>query len=105
MTCRLTAQFLPLLFFVVYKLIFFTVSYKTSNSTSSYRLFLVEIRIAFVVLGPYYKSKLELKSNSSEIFPINCMCICVHIFIFALKVRLTDLKFEFCQFKLEQNHR
>jgi len=22
--------------------------------------------------GPYYKSKLELKSNSSEILPVNC---------------------------------
>jgi len=28
------------------------------------------------------------------------MFICVHIFHFAQKVRLTDLQFEFCQFKL-----
>jgi len=41
-------------------------------------------------LGPYYKSKLELKSKSVFIS-----------FFFALKVRLKDLKFEFCQFKLE----
>jgi len=26
-------------------------------------------------LGPSYKSKLELKSNSSEIFPVNCKFI------------------------------
>jgi len=26
-------------------------------------------------------------------------------YVFALKVRLKDLKFEFCQFKLEENHR
>jgi len=51
--------------------------------------------------GPYYKSKLELKSNSSEIFSVNYKFICVHIFIFWLKVRLKDLKFEFCQLKLE----
>jgi len=25
---------------------------------------------------PYYKSKLELKSNSSEILPVNCKFIC-----------------------------
>jgi len=28
--------------------------------------------------GPYYKSKLELKSNSSEILPV----FCVHTFLF-----------------------
>jgi len=26
-------------------------------------------------IGPYYKSKLELKSNSSEILPVNCKFI------------------------------
>jgi len=36
-------------------------------------------------VGPYYKSKLELKSNSGEISLIN----------------IKDLKFEFCQFKLK----
>jgi len=45
----------------------------------------------------YYKSKLELKSNSSEILPVNCKFISVRIF-FVLKVRLTDLKSEFRQF-------
>jgi len=49
----------------------------------------------------YYKSKFELKSNSSEILPVNCKFICIRIFFFALKVRLKNLKFEFCQFKLE----
>jgi len=29
-----------------------------------------------VEFGPYYKRKLELKSNSSEILPVNCMFIC-----------------------------
>jgi len=53
------------------------------------------------VYGPYYKSKLELKSNLSEIFPVNCKFIRVHIFLFVLKVRNKKLKFEFCQFKLE----
>jgi len=28
------------------------------------------------VYGQYYKSKLELKSNSSEILPVNCKFIC-----------------------------
>jgi len=37
-------------------------------------------------LGPYYKSKLELKSNFCEILPVNCKFICVHIFLFAMKV-------------------
>jgi len=50
--------------------------------------------------GPKYKSKLELKSNSSEILPVYCKFICVHIF-YALKVRLKDLKFEFCHLQLE----
>jgi len=53
------------------------------------------------VFGPYYKSKLELKSKLSEILPVNCKFICVHIFLFALKVRLKNLKFEFCQIKFE----
>jgi len=52
-------------------------------------------------LGPYYKSKLQLKSNLSKILPANCKFICVHIFLFVLIVRLEDLKFEFYQFKLE----
>jgi len=52
------------------------------------------------MLGSYYKSKLELKSNSSKILPVNFKFTCIHIFLFALKVRLKDLKFEFCQFKL-----
>jgi len=52
-------------------------------------------------LWAYYLNKLELKSNLSEILPVNCKFISFHIFIFALKVRFMDLKFEFCQFKLE----
>jgi len=28
-----------------------------------------------IINGPYYKSKLEMKSNSSEIFPVNCKII------------------------------
>jgi len=35
--------------------------------------------------GPYYKSERKLKSNSSEILPINCKFICVHIFLFCAK--------------------
>jgi len=42
-------------------------------------------------LGPRYKSKLELKSNSSKILPVNCKIICVHIFFFVLKVGLKNL--------------
>jgi len=33
--------------------------------------------------GPYYKSKLELKSNSSEFLPVNCKLILIHIFLFS----------------------
>jgi len=44
------------------------------------------------------KSKLELKSNSSKLLLVNCKYICVRIFLFVLKVRLKDLKFEFCRF-------
>jgi len=51
------------------------------------------------------KANLKLKSNSSEILPVNCKFFGVHIFLFALKVRLKELKFGFCQFKLKQNHR
>jgi len=49
------------------------------------------LTVLFVILngiGPYFKSKLELKSNSCEILPVDCKFICVHIFFFALKVRL-----------------
>jgi len=35
-----------------------------------------------LTLGPYYKSKLELKSNSSEILSSNCKFTCVHVFTF-----------------------
>jgi len=52
------------------------------------------------VNGLYYKSKLELKSNLSKILPVNYKFICAHFF-FVLKIRLKDLKFEYCQFKLE----
>jgi len=41
-------------------------------------------------LWTYYKSKLEMKSNSSEILPVNC---CLSVFIssfFALKFKLKD---------------
>jgi len=31
---------------------------------------------------PYYKSKLELNSNLSEILSVNCKFIRVHIFLF-----------------------
>jgi len=44
--------------------------------------------------------KAYLKSNSSEILPVNFKIIYVPIFIFSLKVRLNDLKLEFCQLKL-----
>jgi len=33
------------------------------------------------MFGPYNKSKLELKSNLSEILPVNCKFICVYMFI------------------------
>jgi len=52
-------------------------------------------------LGLYYKRKLDLKSNSSKILPVNYKFFCIHIFLFELKIRLKDLKFEFCQFKLQ----
>jgi len=37
---------------------------------------------------PYYKSKLELKSNSSKILPVNCKFICVHIFLFCAESQI-----------------
>jgi len=48
-------------------------------------------------------SKLELKSNSSDILPVRLIASLPVFtsFLSALKVRLKDLKFEFCQFKLE----
>jgi len=39
--------------------------------------------------GPFYKSKLELKSNSSEILPANCK-----FFVILLQLKLTKLKLE-----------
>jgi len=39
-------------------------------------------------LDPYYESKLELKSNSSEILPVNCKFICVHIFRFCAESQI-----------------
>jgi len=48
------------------------------------------------------KSKLELKSNSNKICQFAIASLSVYIpFFFTLKVRLKDIKFEFCQFKLE----
>jgi len=35
--------------------------------------FLMEL---ILVIGPYYRSKLELKSNSSEILRVNCKFFC-----------------------------
>jgi len=53
-------------------------------------------------LESYYKIKLEMKSNSSEILPANCkFFLCLYLSFFALKVRLKSLKLEFFQFKLE----
>jgi len=57
--------------------------------------------IAVVCERAYYKSELKLKSNSSKVLTANYKFICVQIFLFVPKVRLKDLKFEFCQFKLE----
>jgi len=51
--------------------------------------------------GSYYKIKLELKSNLSEILPVNYKFICIRFFLFALNISLKDLKFEFYQFRLE----
>jgi len=39
-------------------------------------------------LGSYYKSKLDLKSNLSEILPINCKFICVQIFLFCAEIQI-----------------
>jgi len=56
--------------------------------------------------GPYYKSKLELKLNSSKILPVLIASLSeLTSFFFALKVKLKDLKFEYCQLKLEKNHK
>jgi len=39
-------------------------------------IFTISVRNNQIVLGPYYKSKLELKSNSCEILRVNCKFIC-----------------------------
>jgi len=52
-------------------------------------------------LRPYYKNKLELKSNSSKISRLIASLSEFISFFFALKVRLKDIKFEFCQLKLK----
>jgi len=47
--------------------------------------------------GPYYKCKLEMKSNSSEILPVTCrfICMCSYLSFLRWKLDLKDLKFEF----------
>jgi len=47
----------------------------------------LKVKIYWGNLGPYYKSELELKSNSSEILPVNCSS---SVILFQLK--LTKLK-------------
>jgi len=59
---------------------------------------LSRLSVLFINYGPYYKSKLELKSNLSETLPVNCKFICVYIFFFASSQTLGP-KFEFCQFQ------
>jgi len=49
----------------------------------------------------YYKSKLELKSNLAKFCQLIASLSGFISCFFALKVRLKDLKFELCQFKLE----
>jgi len=51
--------------------------------------------------GAYYKSKLELKSNSSEILPVNCKFVRVRIFLFCAESLTKNLKFAFRQLKLK----
>jgi len=46
-------------------------------------------------------SKLELKTNSSEILPVLASLPVLIPFFFGLKVRIKDLKFAFCQFNFE----
>jgi len=42
----------------------------------------VNSNLFFILYGPYYKCKLELKSNSSKIFSADFKFIYVHIFLF-----------------------
>jgi len=54
--------------------------YKKCNPLTVYLSFAQLLKVCFSVnnrcteehWGPYYGSKLELKSNSSEILPVNC---------------------------------
>jgi len=50
-----------------------------------------------ILIGPYYKSELELKSNSSEILPVNCKIICIR-----LQLKLTKLKLEFLKSDIQR---
>jgi len=49
-------------------------------------------------LGPYFKSELELKSNSSEILSLNCKFICNST---VLQLKLTKLKLEILKFDIQ----
>jgi len=51
---------------------------------------LARVKISVCDREPYYKSKLELKSNSNEILPVNCKFTCDSI----LQLKLTKLKLE-----------
>jgi len=51
-----------------------------SESRSSLRSWFCYVELS--ICGSYYKSKLELKSNSSKILPVNYNFICVHTLLF-----------------------
>jgi len=48
-----------------------------------------------MALQPYFKSKLELKSNLSEILPVNCKFIRCLPQLYLTKLKLEYLKFGF----------
>jgi len=56
-------------------------------------------------LAPYYKNKLELKSNSSEILPVNCKFISGLFQLKLTKLKPDVLKSDFQRKKERYEHR
>jgi len=70
---------------IYYNVVIISAEKYFKESKMRYAIFIRAVLIQKLRFGSYYKSKLELKLNSSEILPVNCKFICVHIFLFCAK--------------------
>jgi len=61
-------------------------------------VFLVKCSLLSLVIGPFYKNELELKSISREILPGNCKFICDS----TPQLKLTKLKHEVLKFDFQR---